>query len=174
MLSRLRLSLTCIPIHTKHRGSYNPILHFWRIRGSDDRVRLDESFTMGPCSTSGDETRWYMTSGLTTATATPALNRETPTKDTHETHETHVENRLKRMLVRIEETLKRLRSTGVGQWWLVWVSGGRQWCWDRAKPPMCHVWPHLTPPQKAHYRDNQNPPKNATWSGGYMYMILYA
>jgi hypothetical protein len=38
----------------------------------------------------------------------------------------HVEKRLKRLWVRIGETLKRLRSTNAGRWWLIWVSGGRQ------------------------------------------------
>jgi hypothetical protein len=36
-----------------------------------------------------------MTSGLTTATATSAFSRETPTKETPETSKTHVEERLK-------------------------------------------------------------------------------
>jgi hypothetical protein len=67
-----------------------------------------------------------MISGLTTATATSALSRETPTKETPETAEMHVEKRLKRLWVRIGETLKRLRSTNAGRWWLVWVSGGRK------------------------------------------------
>jgi hypothetical protein len=64
-----------------------------------------------------------MTLGLTTATATSALGRETPTKETPEIPETHVEKRLKRLWVRIRETLKRLMSTSVGRWWLAWVSG---------------------------------------------------
>ena len=68
-----------------------------------------------------------MTSGLTTATATSALGRETPTKETPETAETHVEKRMKRLRVRVGETIKRLRSTSAGRWWLVWVSGGRKW-----------------------------------------------
>jgi hypothetical protein len=67
-----------------------------------------------------------MTSGLTTATATSALITETPTRETAETAETHIEKRLKRLWVRIGETLKRLRSTSAGRWWLVWVSGGRK------------------------------------------------
>ena len=67
-----------------------------------------------------------MTSGLTTVTATSALSRETPTKETPETAEMHIEKRLKRLWVRIGETLKRLRSTNAGRWWLVWVSGGRK------------------------------------------------
>jgi hypothetical protein len=67
-----------------------------------------------------------MTLGLTTVTATSALRRETPTKETPETAETHVEKRLKRLWVRIGETLKRLRLTSAGRWWLVWVSGGRK------------------------------------------------
>jgi hypothetical protein len=65
--------------------------------------------------------------GLTTATATSALSRETPTKETPETTATHVEKRLKRLWVRIVETLKRLKSANAGRWWLVWFSGGRKW-----------------------------------------------
>jgi hypothetical protein len=58
-----------------------------------------------------------------------------PTKEPHETPETHVEKRLKRLWVRIGETLKRLRSifasvvTGMGQWWSAMgarVEQGRQ------------------------------------------------
>ena len=71
-----------------------------------------------------------MTSGLTTATATSALSRGTPTK---ETPEMLVKERLKRLLVRIGETLKRLRSTSAGRWWLVWVSGGRKWVLGSSK-----------------------------------------
>jgi hypothetical protein len=62
-----------------------------------------------------------------TTTATSALSRETPTKETPKTAETHEEKRLKRLLVRIGETLKRLRWTSVGRWWLAWVSGARRW-----------------------------------------------
>ena len=68
-----------------------------------------------------------MTSGLTASFVTSALSRETPTKETSETLETHVEKRLRRLWVRIGETLKRLRSTSASQWWLIWVSGGRKW-----------------------------------------------
>ena len=74
-----------------------------------------------------------MTSGLTTVTATSALSRETPTKETPETAETHVEKRLKRLWVRTGETMKRLRSTSAGRWWLVWVSGGRKWVLGSSK-----------------------------------------
>ena len=74
-----------------------------------------------------------MTSGLTTAIGTSALSRETPTKATPETAETHIEKRLKRLWVRIGETLKRLRSTSAGRWWLVWVSGGRKWVLGSSK-----------------------------------------
>jgi hypothetical protein len=74
-----------------------------------------------------------MTSGLTTATATSALDRETHTKETPETAETHVEKRPKRLWVRIGETLKRVCSTSVGRWWLVWVSGGRKWVLGSSK-----------------------------------------
>ena len=74
-----------------------------------------------------------MTLGLTSVIATSALSRETPTKETPETAETHVEKRLKRLWVRIGETLKRLRSTSAGRWWLVWVSGGRKWVLGSSK-----------------------------------------
>ena len=66
-----------------------------------------------------------MTSGLTTVTATSALSIETLTRETPEMAETHEEKRLKRLWVRTEETMKRLRSTSAGRRWLVWVSGGR-------------------------------------------------
>ena len=74
-----------------------------------------------------------MTSGLTTATVTSTLSRETPTKETLETAGIHVEKYLKRLWVRIGETLKRLRSTNAGRWWLVWVSGGRKWVLGSSK-----------------------------------------
>jgi hypothetical protein len=74
-----------------------------------------------------------MTSGLTTVTAMSAPSRETPTKETPETAETHIKKRLKRLWVRIGETLKRLRSTNAGRWWLVWVSGGRKWVLGSSK-----------------------------------------
>ena len=74
-----------------------------------------------------------MTSGLTTVTATSALSRETPTKETPETAETHVEKRLKRLLVTPETAMKRLRWTSGGRWWLVWVSGGRKWVLGSSK-----------------------------------------
>ena len=48
-------------------------------------------------------------------------------KETHKTSKTHVEKHLKRMWMRIGETLKWLRSTSAGRWWLVWVSGGWKW-----------------------------------------------
>ena len=50
-----------------------------------------------------------------------------------ETVETHIEKRLKRLWVRIGETLKRLRSTSAGRWWLVWVSGCRKWVLGTSK-----------------------------------------
>jgi hypothetical protein len=50
-----------------------------------------------------------MSSVLATATATSALSRETPTKEITETAETYVEKHLKRLWVRIGETLKQLR-----------------------------------------------------------------
>ena len=50
---------------------------------------------------------------------------ETPTKETPEMAETFIEKRLKRLWVRIRKTLKRLRWTSVGRWWLAWVSGAR-------------------------------------------------
>ena len=74
-----------------------------------------------------------MTSGLTTTTATLALSRETPTKETPETPETDIQKRLKRLSVRTRETLKRLRSASVDQWWLMWVSGARQWVLGSSK-----------------------------------------
>jgi hypothetical protein len=75
---------------------------------------------MGPCSTSEDENSLRYGLGLTSATTTPSLSRETPTKETPtketpETAETHVEKRLRRLWVRIEETLKRLRWTSAGR-----------------------------------------------------------
>jgi hypothetical protein len=74
-----------------------------------------------------------MIPGLTTVTATSALSRETPTKETPETTETHVEKRIKRLWVRTGETMKRLRSTSAGRWWLVWVGGGRKWVMGSSK-----------------------------------------
>jgi hypothetical protein len=74
-----------------------------------------------------------MALGLTNATATSALSRETPIKETPETAETHIEKRLKRLWVRIEETLKRLRWTTVGRWWLAWVSGAWWWVLGSSK-----------------------------------------
>ena len=74
-----------------------------------------------------------MTSGLTSATATLALSREMPTKETLGTAETHIEKRLKRLWVRIGETLKRLRWTSVDRWWLAWVSGARGWVLGSSK-----------------------------------------
>ena len=74
-----------------------------------------------------------MTSGLTVVNATSALSRETPIKETPETAETYVEKRLKRLWVRIGETLKRLKSTRAGQRWLVWVSSGRKWVLGSSK-----------------------------------------
>ena len=74
-----------------------------------------------------------MTSGLTTVTATSALSRETPIKEMLEKAETHVEKRLKRLWVRTGDTLKRLRWTNVGRWWLAWVSGARWWVLGSSK-----------------------------------------
>jgi hypothetical protein len=79
------------------------------------------------------KTRGAVMPGLTTTTATPVLSRETPTKETHETPEMDIQKRLKRLSVRTRETLKRLKSAGVGQWWLVWVSGARQWVLGSSK-----------------------------------------
>jgi hypothetical protein len=47
--------------------------------------------------------------------------------------ETHIEEHLKRLWVRIGETLKLLRSTSASRWWLVWVSGGRKWVLGSSK-----------------------------------------
>jgi hypothetical protein len=74
-----------------------------------------------------------MTTDLITATATSALSGETPTKETPKMPETYIEQRLKRLWVRMVETLKRLRSTSAGRWWLVWVSGGRKWVLGSSK-----------------------------------------
>jgi hypothetical protein len=76
-----------------------------------------------------------MTSNLyTTTTATSALSRKTHTKETSETPGAHAQKHLKRLLVRIGETLKLLMSTSVvGQWWLVWVSGAQQWVLGSSK-----------------------------------------
>ena len=76
-----------------------------------------------------------MASGLTTTTATSALGRETPTctKETPETPEMDLQKRLKQLSMRTRETLKRLRSASVGQWWLMWVSGARQWVLGSSK-----------------------------------------
>ena len=52
---------------------------------------------------------------------------------TLETVETHIEKRLKRLWVRIGDTLKRLRWTSVGRWWLAWVSGARRWVLGSSK-----------------------------------------
>jgi hypothetical protein len=92
-----------------------------------DRVRLDESFPMSPCSTSGDENSLRYDLGPHHCDCPSALSRGMPTKETPETAETRVEKRLKRLWARIGQTLKRLRSTSAGRWWLVWVSGGRKW-----------------------------------------------
>jgi hypothetical protein len=89
-------------------GAHSGLLH--------GRVRLDES---GP---SFQRALVPLPTGLTTTTAMPEFSRETPTD---QTPETHVQERLKRLLVRIGDTLKRLRSISVGRWWLAWVSGAR-------------------------------------------------
>ena len=107
----------------------------------------------------GIKTRSDITSGLTTTIATSALSRETSTKETPETAEMHVEKRLKRLWVSIGETLKRLRSTNAGRWWLLWVSGGRKWVPGSSKALMRHVWPYLTPTLIADYLGSHNAPK---------------
>jgi hypothetical protein len=68
------------------------------------------------------KTRYAVTSGLTTTAATSTISRETPSIETPETAEARVQKRLKRLSVAIRETLKRLRSTSVGQRWLVRVN----------------------------------------------------
>ena len=40
---------------------------------------------------------------------------------------------MKRLWVRIGETLERLSSTSAGRWWLAWVSGGRKWVLGSSK-----------------------------------------
>ena len=74
-----------------------------------------------------------MTPGLTTTTTTSALGRETPTKETPERPEMYVQIRLKRLLVRIGETLKRLEVyqcwsvvADMGQWWSAVDAGVQQ------------------------------------------------
>ena len=81
----------------------------------------------------GIRTRSDMTSGLITATTMSALNRETPTKETHKMVELHVEGRLKWLWVRIGEALKLLGPTNAGRWWPAWVSGGREWVLGSSK-----------------------------------------
>jgi hypothetical protein len=71
-------------------------------------------------------------SGLTTVTAASALSRETPTKKTPKTAETHVEERLKRLWVRIGD-YETAEVDQCGRWWLVWVSGGRKWVLGSSK-----------------------------------------
>jgi hypothetical protein len=44
-----------------------------------------------------------------------------------------IQKRLKRLSVRVRGTLKRLRSAGVGQRSLVWVSSARQWVLGSSK-----------------------------------------
>jgi hypothetical protein len=108
-----------------------------------------------------------MTLGLVTTTAASALSRETPTKETSETPKMHVETH-ERLLVRIRETLKRRGTTSVGRWWLVWVSGGRQWVSGSRKA--ANVACRLAASQTALDIGNQNAPKtNTIWP----YMILY-
>jgi hypothetical protein len=98
-----------------------------------DRVRLDETDPMGPCSTCGDKNSLRYDLGPHHCDCHVITQRETSTKETYETAETHVEKRLKRLWVRIGETLKRLRSTLAGRWWLVWVSSGRKWVLGSSK-----------------------------------------
>ena len=96
-------------------------------------MRLGKSFPMGSCSTCGDENSLRYGLGLTTVTATSALSRETPTKETPEMAEKHIEKRLKRLWVRMGETLKQRRGTSVGRWWMTWVSGARWWVLGSSK-----------------------------------------
>ena len=64
-----------------------------------------------------------MTSGLTTATATSALSRETSTKEMPETAETYVEKHLKRLW---GEDQRDFETAEVDQYWSV-VAGMGQW-----------------------------------------------
>ena len=98
-----------------------------------DRVRLDETFSMGPCSTSGGENSLRYDLGSHHCDCPVSTRRETHTKETPETAEMHVEKRLQRLWVRIGKTLKRLRSTSAGRWWLVWATGGRNWVLGSSK-----------------------------------------
>jgi hypothetical protein len=53
--------------------------------------------------------------------------------ETRDMPEIDRQKRLKRLSVGTKETPERLRSPGVGQWWLVWVSGARQWVLGSSK-----------------------------------------
>ena len=118
-----------------------------------------------------------MTSGLTTTTATSALIRETPTKETTETAEIHVEKHLKILWVRIGETLKRLRSTNAGRRWIVWVSGGRKRMLGSSKVVNAACLAIFGPALTSLYLGDQNPSKNphlGLYGPGCMMVYLYA
>jgi hypothetical protein len=52
-----------------------------------------------------------------------ALGNKKRLKQLEERLDERLEKRLKRLWVRIEATMRRLRWTSVGRWWLAWVSG---------------------------------------------------
>jgi hypothetical protein len=62
-----------------------------------------------------------------------------PPKETPQTPEMSIRKSMKRLSVTTRETLKRLRSACVGQWWLVWVSGARQWVLGSSKAANAHA-----------------------------------
>ena len=70
-------------------------------------------------------------------------SRTTGRSEIPKTAETHVEERPKRLWVRVGEIMKRLRWTSVGRWWLAWVSGARRWVLARVAQGHqhhdCHV-----------------------------------
>jgi hypothetical protein len=120
-------------------------------------VRLDESFPMD------------MTSGPTIVTVTSAVSRGTSTEETPETVETHVEKRLKLLWVRIRETLKRLRSTSAGEWWLVRVIGGQKWVVGSSKAVNVACLAVFDPDTNSALSRQPEPVKTLIWG----YMILH-
>jgi hypothetical protein len=74
--------------------------------------------------------------------------------------ETNVQKRLNRLLVRIGETLKRLRWTSVRRWWLAWISGAWQWVLGSSKTANAACSAVLTPIRSASFRGHNL----GTWS----------
>ena len=76
----------------------------------------------------------------------------------------HVGKHLKRLWRSIGETLKWLRSTSDGRWWLVWVSGGRKWVLGSSKAVNVAALAVFDPStNSALYLGNQNAPKKMTY-----------